>query len=115
MDKKIRFYSIVTVYVGEHQQCTYDIEDWALNAPIPTTGWCKMGEDCSHYPIKAGAEVSIYISNWNNKIEFEAHVTETHDKRLWFECDSMKENEHYRELIRFFKKELSILEDSQQQ
>lgn len=92
MVKKMQFYSIVTVYVGEHQQCTYDIEDWALNAPIPSTGWCKMGEDCSHYPIKAGAEVSIYISNWNNKIEFEAHVTETHDKRFWFECDSMKES-----------------------
>lgn len=35
---------------------------------------------------------------------------------LWNQYDVLlAENEHYRELIRLFKKELSILEDSQQQ
>lgn len=91
MAKKMQCYTIINVITSD-KKAVYDVEDFALDVPVPSTGWLRMGENCSYYPIKAGAEVSIYISNWNNKIEFEAHVTKTHDKRFWFECDSMKES-----------------------
>lgn len=92
MVKKMQFYSIVTVYVGEHQQCTYDIDDWALNTPIPTTGWVQMGQLCSYYPIKAGNKINIYIQLWDNKLKFDAHVVRTAGNRFWFDTDRGKES-----------------------
>lgn len=83
MVKKMQCYTIINVITSD-KEAVYDVEDFALDVPVPSTGWLRMGENCSYYPIKPKDEVNIFINAGKDRMKFNARVVRTHGKRLWF-------------------------------
>ena len=83
MAKKMQCYTIINVITSD-KKAVYDVEDFALDVPVPSTGWLRMGENCSYYPIKPEDEVNIFIKAGKDRMKFNARVIRTHGKRLWF-------------------------------
>lgn len=86
MSKNMQCYTIINV-ITSNKQALYDVEDFALNMPVPSTGWLEMYEKCSYYPIKPKDEVNIFIKAGKDTMKFNARVIRTHGKRLWFSSD----------------------------
>lgn len=83
MVKKMQCHTIINVITSD-KEAVYDVEEFVLDVPVPSTGWVQMGENCSYYPIKPKDEVNIFIKAGKDRMKFNAHVVRTHGKRLWF-------------------------------
>ena len=99
MVKKMQCYTIINVVTSD-KEAVYDVEDFALDVPIPSTGWLRMGENCSYYPIKPKDKVNIFINAGKDRMKFNARVVRTHGKRLWF---SSGIREQYKKLAKHSK------------